>query len=62
VTLFLLGLDIQKILQQPFIVYKAPISDSIHLMVIYIPDLQLINSQDIIFNAKYFCFIKSAKK
>jgi hypothetical protein len=61
VTLFLPGLDIQKILQQPFKVYKAPISDSIHLMVIYTPDLQLIDSQDIIFNSKYLCFTKYAK-
>ena len=58
VTLFLPALDIQKIRQQPFKIYKAHISDSIQSMVIYIPDLQFIDAQDITLNAKYFCFAK----
>ena len=55
-TLFLPGFDIQKILQQPFKIHKAHISDLIQSMVIYIPDLQFIDAQDITLNAKYSCF------
>ena len=58
VTLFLSGLDIQKIQQQPLKIHKAHISESIQSMVIYITDLQFIDAQDITLNAKYFCFAK----
>lgn len=42
----------------PVKIYKAPIWDLIQSMVIYIPDLQFIDVQDINLNAKYFCFVK----
>ena len=58
VTLFLPDFDIQKIQATPVKIYKAPIWDLTQSMVIYIPDLQIIGAQDIIFNAKYFCFVK----
>jgi hypothetical protein len=61
VTLSLPGFDIQKILQQPFKIHKAHISDLIQSMVTHIPDLQFVGAQDIIFNSKYLCFTKYAK-
>ena len=40
------------------IITLAHISDSIQSMVIFIPDLQFNDAQDIKLNTKYFCFTK----